>query len=65
MQMINARHHTRDFWQESYTICVDKLMRAEAAHRKQRRRVRKHMRIAREALWDTDDALTALGAIQA
>jgi len=42
---------------------VDKLIRAEAAQQKQRRRVRKHRRIAREALWDMDDTQTTLGAI--
>ena len=44
---------------------MDKLMRAEVAQQKVRRHVRKHQRIAREALWDTDDAQTALGAILA
>ena len=30
MKMFCARQDTRDFWQESYTTCMDKLMRAEA-----------------------------------
>ena len=39
----------------SHTVCVDKLMRAEAAQQKLRTFVHKHRRIAREALWETDD----------
>ena len=31
MQMFYARQDTLDFWQESYTICVDKLMRVDTA----------------------------------
>ena len=31
MKMFYTRQDTRDFWQESYTTCMDKLMRAEVA----------------------------------
>ena len=41
MKMLCTRQDTRDFWQESYTTCMDKLMRAEAAQRKLKKRVRK------------------------
>ena len=43
---------------------MDRLMRAEAAQWKLRKRVRKHKKAAREARWDTDEAYTALGALQ-
>ena len=33
-KMVYTRQDTRDFWQESYTTCMDKLMRAKAAQRK-------------------------------
>ena len=39
-------------------------MMAEAAQRKLRKHVRKHKKVAREAHWDTDEAYTALGALQ-
>ena len=42
MKMFYTHRDTRDFWQESYTTCMDKLMRAEAAQRKLRKHVRKH-----------------------
>jgi len=38
-------------------------MRAEAAQRKLRKHVRKHKKVAREALWDIDDAYAAYGAL--
>ena len=63
MNMFYARQDTQDFWQESYTTCMDRLMRAEAAQRKLRKRVRKHKKVAREACWDTDEAYTTLGAL--
>ena len=50
MYMFYARQDTQDFWQESYTIYVDKLMRAEAEKRKLRRHVCKHKSTSREAL---------------
>ena len=33
MKMFYARQDIRDFWQESYTTCMDRLMRSEAAQR--------------------------------
>ena len=41
MKIFYTRQDTRDFWQESYTTCMDKLMRAEAAQRKLKKHVRK------------------------
>ena len=52
---------TRDFWQESYTTCMDKLMRVEAAQRKLKKRVRKHKKAASEVQWETHQAYVALG----
>jgi len=49
MKMFYGRQDTRDFCQESYTTCMDKLMRAEAAQRKLKKRVRKHKKAASEA----------------
>ena len=63
MKMFYARQDTQDFWQESYTSCMDRLMRAEATQRKLRKHVRKHKKAAREARWDTDEAYTVLGAL--
>ena len=40
---------------------MDKLMRAEAAQRKFKKRVRKHNKAACEARWETDQAYVALG----
>ena len=31
MKMFYTHQDTRDFWQEPYTTCMDKLMRAKAA----------------------------------
>ena len=31
MKMFYTRQDTRDFWQESYTTCKDRVMRAKAA----------------------------------
>ena len=61
MKMFYTRQDTRDFWQESYTTCKDRLMRAEVAQRKLRKRVRKHKKAASEAQWETDQAYVALG----
>ena len=61
MKMFYTRQDTRDFWQESYTTCMDKLMRAKAAQRKLKKRVRKHKKAASEARWETDQAYVALG----
>ena len=63
MKMFNTRQDTRDFWQESYTTCKDRLMRAKAAQRKLRKHVRKHKKVASEARWDTDQAYVALGEL--
>ena len=41
MKMFCTCQDTRDFWQESHTTCMDKLMRAEAAQRKLKKCVRK------------------------
>ena len=43
---------------------MDRLMRAKAAQWKLRKRVCKHKKAIREAHWDTDEAYTALGALQ-
>ena len=59
--MFYTRQDTRDFWQESYTTCMDKLMRAKAAQRKLKKRVRKHKKAASEARWEPDQAYVALG----
>ena len=61
MKMFHACKDTQDFWQESYTTCMDRLMRAEAAQRKLRKHVRKHKKAASEARWDTNQAYVALG----
>ena len=63
MKMFYARQDTWDFWQESYTTCMDRVMRAEATQRKLRKRVCKHKKVAREACWNTDEAYTALGSL--
>ena len=61
MKMFYTRQDTRDFWQESYTTCMDKLMRAEVAQHKLKKHVRKHKKAASEARWETDQAYVALG----
>ena len=61
MKMFYTRQDTRDFWQESYTTCMDKLMRAEAAQRKLKKHVCKYKKAASEARWETDQAYVALG----
>ena len=40
---------------------MDKLMRAEAAQRKLKKRVRRHKKIASEARWESNQAYVALG----
>jgi len=40
---------------------MDKLMRAKAAQRKLKKRVRKHKKAASEARWEIDLAYVALG----
>ena len=40
---------------------MDRLMRAEAAQRKLRKRVRKHKKAASEDRWETDQAYVPLG----
>ena len=64
MQMFYAQEDARYFWQESYNIYVNKLMEAREVQRRLKKHVRKHKKTAREALWDTTDAHTALGALQ-
>ena len=61
MKMFYTHPDTRDFWQESYTTCMDKLMRAEATQRKLKKCVRKHKKAASEAQWEIDQAYVALG----
>ena len=61
MKMFYTHPDTRDFWQESYTTCMDKLMRAEAAQCKLKKRVCKHKKAASEAQWETNQAYVALG----
>ena len=60
MKMFYTHQDTRDFCQESYTTCKDRLMKAEATHWKLRKRVHKHKKATREARWDTDQAYVAL-----
>ena len=43
---------------------MNKLMEAREVQRRLKKRVCKHKKIAREALWDTVDAYIALGALQ-
>ena len=54
MKMFYTCQDTRVFWQESYTTCMDKLMRAKAAQRKLKKRVHKHKKAASEAWWETE-----------
>ena len=61
MKMFYTRQDTRDFWQESYTTCMDRLMRAEATEQKLRNHVCKHKKAASKARWETDQAYVALG----
>ena len=61
MKMFYTRQDTQDFWQESYTTCMDRIMRAEAAQRKLRKHVHKHKKATSEARWETDQAYVALG----
>ena len=59
MKMFYTRQDTRDFWQESYTTFMDRLMRAKAAQRKRRKRVHKHKKAASEARWENDQEVLA------
>ena len=61
MKMFYTRQDTSDFWQESSTTCMDKLMRAEAAQCKLKKRVCKHKKAASEARWESNQASIALG----
>ena len=47
IKMFYTHQDTRDFWQEPYTTCMDKLMRVEAAQHKLKKRVRKHKKAAK------------------
>ena len=60
VKMFYTRQDTRDFWQESYTTCMDKLMRAEATQWKLRKHVHKHKKVTNEARWETDQVYVAL-----
>jgi len=48
--------------QDSYVSCMLKLRRAQAAQRQLRGRVRRHRRAAKEAQWETNNAIIALEA---
>ena len=61
--MFYAREDARYVWQESYNICVNMIMEAREVQRRLKKRVCKHKKTAREALWDADDAHTVLGAL--
>ena len=60
IKMFYTHQDTRDFQQECYTTCMDKLMRAKATQRKLKKHVRKHKKAASEARWETDQAYVAL-----
>ena len=62
--MFYAQEDTHYFWQESYNIYVNKLMEAREVQRRLKKHVCKHKKTTREALWDTADAHTTLGALQ-
>ena len=47
LQMFYAQEDTHYFWQESYNICVNKLMEAREVQRRLKKRVHKHKKIAR------------------
>ena len=63
MKMFCARQDTRDFWQESYTTCMDKLIRVEAAQHKLKKCVRKQKKATSKAQWESDQAYAALGNV--
>ena len=65
MKMFCTCQDTRDFWQESYTTCIDKLIRAEAAQNKLKKCVRKQKKAASKARWESDQAYVALGTLHA
>ena len=48
--------------QESYVSCMLELQRAQVVQRQLRGRVRRYQRAAREAQWETDNAIIALEA---
>jgi hypothetical protein len=52
MQMFYARQDARDFWQESYTICMNKHIETRDAQQTLRRCVRRHRWVARYAIAD-------------
>ena len=49
MKMFYTREDTMDLWQEPYTTCMDKHMRAKAAQHKLKNHVRKHKKVASKA----------------
>ena len=65
MKMFCARQDTRDFWQESYTTCMDKLMRAEATQNKLKKCVHKQKKATSKARWESNQAYAALGTLHA
>ena len=65
MKMFCTRQDTRDFWHESYTTCMDKLMRAEVTQHKLKKCVRNQKKAASKARWESDQAYAALGTLHA
>jgi len=65
MKMFCTHQDTRDFWQESYTTCMDKLIRVEAVQRKLKKCVRKQKKATSKARWESDQAYVALGTLHA
>ena len=63
MKMFYTSQDTQDFWQETYTTCMDRLMRAKATQCKLKKHVHKHKKVASEARWDTNQAYVALGEL--
>jgi len=56
MKMFYAHQDTWDFWQESYTTCMDRLMRTVAAQRQLKKHAHTHRKAARVATEDIDVA---------
>jgi DNA-binding helix-hairpin-helix protein with protein kinase domain len=65
IQMFCAREDARFFWQESYQICVDKLIEARIIEQRLRRQVRRHRRAAVYAIADCDAAQAEMQAAHA
>ena len=50
MQMFYAQEDARYVWQESYNICVNKLMEAREVQQRLKKHVRKHKKTTRGSL---------------